>query len=575
MADSKRKRIISEVDPKYNSKDWRQKKLRVAAYARVSTDSKDQENSLKNQREYYEKFIPQHANWEYIGIFSDDGISGTSVRNRTGFREMIEACKAGSIDLIVIKDVSRFARNTTDCLNTVQELLTLDPPVGIYFENNNLNTLEAGNKVILTVLAMFAELDSELKSGSVRFGLQVIFDRGDYLCPTQNLLGYKKDGKYRMVIEPQGAKTVRLIYDLFLSGYSKKEIASILTELALPTAKGNLVWSTAAVSGICRNERYCGDIIMQKSYTVSFLTHQTRRNVGQRRLYYEPEHHEGIVSREEHARALLLLKANHESPFFNHEYEIKVIKRGLLAGFIPMNPAFGGYDAGHYLGALVMAQIRQIDIESEVAYITGAKRVRRELFGGKDTAVVTISSHGLLFNTGCVSLLKNTEYVEVLLHPGERLLAVRGCGRRNKNVVPWSGKAIPAKELSGVLFDLMGWRKSWKYKSTANCFTKNDEQILLFDLSCCEFHLPPNDRGERPARAVPSDWLSKFGEALPEYMMLCRRALANVLDDWQLDVPASAIQGFTSGIKSLSRKEAERRISEMRDDDGHQRALRD
>ena len=110
MVDNVRKRIISEVDPRYNSKDWRQKRLRVAAYARVSTDSKDQENSLKNQREYYEKFIPQHPNWEYIGIFSDDGISGTSVRNRTGFREMIEACRTGSIDLIVIKDAAGIIR---------------------------------------------------------------------------------------------------------------------------------------------------------------------------------------------------------------------------------------------------------------------------------------------------------------------------------------------------------------------------------------------------------------------------------------------------------------------------------
>ena len=563
MANTARKRIISEVDPKYNSKDWRQKKLRVAAYARVSTDSKDQENSLKNQREYYEKFIPQHPNWEYIGIFFDDGISGTSVRNRTGFREMIEACKAGRIDLIVIKDVSRFARNTTDCLNTVQELLTLDPPVGIYFENNNLNTLEAGNKVILTVLAMFAELDSELKSGSVKFGLQVIFDRGDYLCPTQNLLGYQKDGKYRMVIEPQGARTVRLIYDLFLSGYSKKGIADILTELALPTAKGNLEWSSAAVAGICRNERYCGDIIMQKSYTVSFLTHQTRRNIGQRRLYYEPEHHEGIVSREEHARALLLLKANHASPFFNHEYEIRIIRRGLLAGFIPMNPAFGGYDAGHYLGALVMARIRQVDIRAEVAYIMGAKRVRRELFGGKDTATVTISRQGLCFNASCASLLKHTDYAEILFHPGERLLAVRGCTKRNKNAVGWSSRLIPAKELSRVLFDLMGWQENWKYKSTANCFSKNDEQVLLFDLGCCEFHLPPGEQGERPVRAVPSDWLAGFGEALPEYMMLCRRALANVLDVWSIGASATAVPGFASGVKPLTRKEAERRIAEM------------
>ena len=132
---------------------------------------------------------------------------------------MIEACRAGTIDLIVVKEVSRFARNIIDCLNTVQELLTLDPPVGIFFENNNLNTLDTGNKVFLTIFAMFAELESELKSRSVEFGLSAIFDDGKHLCPTRNLLGYEKDGKYMMKVEPEGAKTVRLIYDLFLAGY--------------------------------------------------------------------------------------------------------------------------------------------------------------------------------------------------------------------------------------------------------------------------------------------------------------------------------------------------------------------
>ena len=246
-ARSQKLKIISEIDPIYDSKDWRLKKLRTCAYIRVSTDSHDQENSLKSQRSHYEKFIAQFPNWEYVGIFADEGISGTTVRNRTGFRQMVETCKDGEIDLIVVKEVSRFARNVIDCLNTVQELLTLDPPVGIYFENNNLNTLDAGNKMFLTMFAMFAELESELKSKSVLFGLKEMYEGERYLCPAMNLLGYDKDGKYGLKIEPEGAKTVRLIYDLFLSGYSEKEIASLLTELARPTATGKLEWSKKAV----------------------------------------------------------------------------------------------------------------------------------------------------------------------------------------------------------------------------------------------------------------------------------------------------------------------------------------
>lgn len=567
MSEKKQKlKIISEINPIYDSKDWRLKKLRTCAYIRVSTDSHDQENSLRNQRAHYEKFIAQFSNWEYIGIFADEGISGTSVRNRTGFRQMVEACKDGKIDLIVVKEVSRFARNVIDCLNTVQELLTLDPPVGIYFENNNLNTLDAGNKMFLTMFAMFAELESELKSKSVLFGLKEMYALEHYLCPAMNLLGYDKDGKYGLKIEPEGAKTVRLIYDLFLAGYSEKEIAAILTQLERPTAMGKLEWSKAAVAGICGNEKYCGDILMQKGFTINFLTHQVRRNKGQRRIFYETNHHEAIVSRDEHARALLLLKANHDSPFFNHMYEVKVIRKGLLAGFIPMNVAFGGYDAGHYLGALVMARVSQKDIKTEIAHITGVKRVRRELFSDKDAAIATFSRCGIAFSSGCIPLLKETTYVEVLLHPNERLLALRKTTRRNKNAIPWDCRAIPTRELSHVLYELMGWQKDWKYKVTANYFTKADEQVIIFDLNCCEFRFRNGEHGDKPTRAIPSEWLSEFGDGLPEHMLLCRRALANGLDKWDTDAAASAVDAF--GFKPLSRDEAERKISEMRGHDG-------
>ena len=140
---------------------------------------------------------------------------------------MIEDCKAGKLNLIVTKDVSRFARNIVDCLNTVQLLLTLDPPVGVYFENNNLNTLDANNIIFLATLAMCAELESEMKSKSVKFGNNRCFENGNYFCPA-NLLGYEKDGKYGIKKEPEGAKTVRIIYDLFLAGYSMKEISDVI-----------------------------------------------------------------------------------------------------------------------------------------------------------------------------------------------------------------------------------------------------------------------------------------------------------------------------------------------------------
>ena len=564
-------RIVSEVDPVYENKDWRQKRFRVAAYARVSTDSSDQENSLSNQRKHYDTIIPANPNWEYVGLYADDGISGTSTRNRKEFNRLVGDCKAGKIDLIIVKDVSRLARNTNDCLNTAELLLTLDPPVGIYFENNNLNTLDAGNKIFLTVFAMFAELESELKSQSVKFGNNVCFEKGNYFWPT-TLLGYKKvtktdgngeieGGKYEIEIEPEGAKTVRLIYDLFLAGYSKKEIAEVMTSLSRPTAAGNLEWSPGSITGILKNEKYCGDMIMQKSFVENFKTHKAVRNKGQRKLYYEPGHHEGIVSREEHARALLLLKSNQASPYYDHRFVIRVIRQGLLSGFIPMNPAFGGYNASHYLCALETAQIPLAKIESVVSHIAGAKRIRGELFSNRSAAAMTFSEHGLHFNAGCISLMKKTIYVEVLLHLTERLLAVRKTTQRNQNAIPWKALPIRTRELSQLVHQLMGWQKGWKYKAAANCFSKNDEQIIFFDLTDCEFQFREDNK---PTKAIPSDWISEFGESVPEHKMLYRRALAEKLENWRLSVAPAPVNGFELDITPLSRDEAENEIARFR-----------
>ena len=554
MEQRKKQRIVSEADPKYSNKNWRTKSYRFAPYLRVSTDSSDQENSLNNQRRHYERFALDHPDWELVDTYADEGISGTSTHKRAEFQRMVEDCKKGYIDLIVVKDVSRFARNITDCLSTAEELLTLNPPVGIYFESHNMNTLDTGNRAFLTMLAMFAELESELKSTSVGFGLKEIYDDGKYPC-TAYLLGYKKDRKYGMKIEPEGAKTVRFIYDLFLAGYSQKRIAGILTDLALPTAKGNIVWSKAAVGNILQNEKYFGAILMQKQYTISFLSHKTRRNIGQKQHYYETHHHEAIVSEEEYTRALLLLYSNQESPLYNHLYEIKVIQKGLLAGFIPMNAVFGGYDAGHYLGAYIMARVPRMDVAAEVAHVAGVKRVRSEFLGERNTPTLTISSRGLTFNSVCVSMM-GTSCVELLLHPTERLVAVRKAGKHSKDAIPWSNEAIHASELSNLLFELMGWQSNWMIKATANYFVKNDNQVILFDLNNCEFRF-------QNTRAVPKEWISTFGKGLPEHMMFCRRALANQLKQWEVGASPSAIEGF-DGFTPLSQREAEQRIEEMR-----------
>jgi len=561
MGRNLKNRIVSEVDPIYEHKDFRKTKSKVVAYVRVSTDSSDQENSLNNQKKHYDTIIPANPNWEYVGLYADDGISGTSIRNRTEFNRMIDDGRAGKFNQIVVKDLSRFARNIIDCLKTIELLQSLDPPVGVYFENNGINTLEPGNRISLTVIAMLAEFESESKSNSIKWANSRCFEDGNYFCPVR-LLGYEKDGKYGMKIEPEGAKTVRLIYDLFLAGYSTKEISEVMTSLSRPTAVGNLKWSPSSVRGILKNEKYCGDFIMQKTFVKDYKDHRAVRNKGQRKLYYDPDHHEGIVSRAEHARALLLLKCKQTSPFFDNRFVIKVIRQGLLSGFIPMNPAFGGYDASHYLYAWETAQIPFQKIEAEVAHITGTRQVRREFFCNR-YAALTFSGHGLHFNTACISLMKETNYFEVLLHPTERLFAVRKTTQQNRNAIPWKTLSTHARELTHIVYQLMGWRKDWKYKTTANCFSKKGEQVIIFDLTCCEFQFREN---EKLVKAIPSGWISEFGEHLPKRMMLCRRALAEKLTKWKLSEPPSPIEGFELDISPLTREQAEKRIIGMRCD---------
>ena len=560
MEKNHKNRIVYAVDPIYENKERQQRILRVAIYIRVSTDSSDQMNSLYNQKMHYESIVLANPNWEYVGLYADDGISGTSTRNRKEFNRLLADCKAGKIDLIIVKDVSRFARNVVDCLNTTEFLQTLDPPVGIYFENNNLNTLDVGTKLFLTIFAMVAELESASKSDSVRFGNNVCFERGDYFSPTR-LLGYKKVGKYEMEIEPEGANTVRLIYDLFLAGYSLKEIAEVLTLLSRLTATGRVKWSPGSVARILQNEKHCGDFIMQKTFVENYLTHKVIRNRGQRKLYHALQHHKGIVTKAEHVRALLLLKSNPYSPYYNHLFVIKIIRQGLLSGFIPLNPAFGGYNACHYLYAFEISRIPFPKIETEVTHIVGAKPIRREFFHERNTAAVTLSRLGIFFNPGCISLMKETEYVEMLLNPMELLLAVRKTTRQNRNAIPWKPLSVRARELTRIIYQLMGWQTDWKYKATAHYFSKNNQQVIIFDLASCVFQFR---EGKKLIKSIPSEWISEFGEDFSEHAMLCRRALAKKLENWKLSATPSHVDGIELGVVHLTREQAEERITEMR-----------
>jgi hypothetical protein len=328
------------------------------------------------------------------------------------------------------------------------------------------------SEFILTIMLSLAQGESAKKSETMQTSYAWRWQRNDFFCPTCYLLGYDSDEDGNMVVEPEGAKTVRAIFTIYLAGMTAADIARTLTDLGRPTGKSKPFWTGSSVMNVIRNERYCGDVIGQKTYTVNFLEHKKAKNRGRKWLHYMSDHHEGIVSREEYIRALLMSEANRSSKYFNPDYELRVIHEGLLSGFIPINCAIGGYDAGHYLGACANVEPVSAQRKVEIVNIEGAEVVRSQEFCGHAVAAVTLSAKAFSFSKECTRMLTDTEYVELLLHPQEKLLAIREACPDNKNAIPWRSGYVSSAAFMPVLFDLCGWYGEWKYRTPAVCLTK-------------------------------------------------------------------------------------------------------
>lgn len=255
---------------------------------------------------------------------------------------MIQDCKDGKIDLIITKSISRFARNTLDCISYVRQLRSLTPPVAIYFENENLNTLDRRNEAFIAMLSSVAQGESENKSEAIKWSIRQRFQKGLPLCPTWALLGYTTDDNGNMVIVENEAVIVRFIYENFLDGWSVQDIADELTKRKIPTVKGKDHWSTGTLYSMLHNERYCGDVIMQKTYTPDCLSHRTVKNHGQERKYIMRNHHPGIISREKWELTQSLLSSGNHIRKKRQKKDAPIpwsqIKRGHLKGFVVIDP---------------------------------------------------------------------------------------------------------------------------------------------------------------------------------------------------------------------------------------------
>lgn len=267
---------------------------RVAAYCRVSTDKSDQSNSLESQMQFFDEYISRNHMWKLYDIYVDDGITGTNTKNRTAFIKMIEDAKSGKFDLIITKEISRFARNILDSIVYTRELKALG--IGVVFLNDNINTLDNDAEMRLAFLSTMAQEESRKTSERVKWGLRRQMEKGVVLG--RDMLGYDVcEGK--LIINEEGAETVRLIYHKFLDeGKGAHRIANELREEGVETSARMKNWSYTVILRILRNEKYCGDLVQQKTYTPDYLTHQKKRNYGEIEKVIINNHHEAIIPKE-------------------------------------------------------------------------------------------------------------------------------------------------------------------------------------------------------------------------------------------------------------------------------------
>ena len=271
-------------------------KKRVAAYARVSTNDEEQQTSYEAQIDYYTQHIKANGDWEFVEVYTDEGISGTNTKKRDGFRRMVQDALDGKIDLILTKSVSRFARNTVDTLTTVRQLK--EKGVEVYFEKENIYTLDSKGELLITIMSSLAQEESRSISENVTWGQRKRFADGKVNMPYKRFLGYAKGEDGTPKIVESEAEIVRLIYKLFLQGKTQNFIARYLTAKGIPTPGKKKKWNVSTVLSILQNEKYKGDAVLQKRFTVDFLTKTTKVNEGEVPQYYVENSHPAIIEPE-------------------------------------------------------------------------------------------------------------------------------------------------------------------------------------------------------------------------------------------------------------------------------------
>lgn len=564
---------------------------RVAAYCRVSTDDPNQTSSYELQKNHYEEYIKEHPGWELVGIYADEGISGTSLAHREEFHRMLDDCNAGKIDLIITKSISRFARNTVDSISTVRQLAQLKRPVGVLFETENLFTLNQTSEMILTVLSAAAQEESHTKSEIMNISIEHRFSRGIFLTP--ELLGYDKDEDGNLVINEDEAETVKVIYYLYLNGFSISEIADLLTEYGRKTKLGNTEWNPGSIMKIIQNERHCGDVLARKTWTPSYLNHKSKKNNNDRNQYRQRDHHEAIVSREVFNAANQLQASKGYAAKNRPLPVLSVVDDGVLKGYVPVDKDWTGFSAEEYQEASesVYRENAQTERPAENGTrlnLSGYEIVRAQFFSTLSNPAMTISNGKMRFNTACLKKFGDEEYVELLLNTVERCIAIRPCSKDNPNAVRWgrlkdsrwSVSAISCRGLAKTLFDIMEWEDDTRYRFRGEYVGAGENKMLLFQLDepemikTEEITLPPQEPEQdgteeekeeivikKKMMVFPAAWADSFGRPITSLACVNMLEQEHYAGNWDILRPAKEVEDYnlvsSEELKALM-QEAER-----------------
>ena len=541
-------------------------KCRVAVYARVSTDNPNQTSSYELQKNYYENMVQRNPNWELVGIYADEGISGTSLSHRDEFKRMIKDCMEDKIDLIVTKSVSRFARNTEDCLHYIKQLAYKRPPTGVLFEDQDMYSLNENVDLTLTMNASMAQEESHIKSVSMNRSYEMRFSMFIFLTPV--LLGYDHDDEGNLIINPEEARTVRYIFLKYLCGYSCKEIAETLTKLKRRTKIGNEEWAEGSIYGILRNERHCGDVLARKTYTPNFLDHKSVRNKGEKAQYYSKDDHEAIVSRE----MFLLVQSMMDQAKYGYRKGtpgLKVIDSGVLNGFVQINPCWIGYSRDDYLNACqsVLSDDDYINPVIQIKKKVGEYdfrdfQVTREQFLSTTGRIIaSISTHIIRFSAEALEELKDIHYVELLYHPFFGMLLVRPSEKSEKHGIKWCGfrkgkyrpTKIKGRAFLSVIYELAGWDNNKLYTLTGFVKKQDKTKVLVFYTEEAEARLYEN---HKMSVAYKKEWLESFGDKYLKFLARTQ-AMFNPDKDWDIMKPGVVADDSKYHILPISEYEEE------------------